>query len=60
MFTRHLTAGPPMPTGMGCFLPHMPELAQIISSDSMSTVLSMSKATPEMVVSRSGRPSFPF
>ena len=29
-------------------------------SDTMSTVLSMSKATPEMVVSRRARPSFPF
>ena len=57
--TRHFIAGPPRPTGIGCFLPQKPELDHSIVSPTISTLLSISNATPEIVVSNIARPSLP-
>ena len=58
--TDFRTAGPPSPTGIGCFLPQYPLLLHSTSSDTISTVFSMSKATPDIVVSKMALPNFPF
>jgi hypothetical protein len=48
------------PTGIHCFLPHIPPLDHAISEEIISTVLSTSNATPEIVVSLMARPKVPF
>ena len=48
-----------MPTGMSCFLPHIPPRDQVKSSLTWVMVFSMSNATPEMVVSRIAPPEDP-
>ncbi len=51
-------SGPAMPTGMGCFLPQKPLEDQVMLLETMSTVLSISKAMPDTVVSSNALPSF--
>ena len=46
-----MIAGPPIPTGIHCFLPHIPPALQVISEEIISIVFKTSKATPEIVVS---------
>ena len=53
-------AGPPIPTGIICFLPHMPAEDQDISEEIISIVFNTSNATPEIVVSFIALPNFPF
>ena len=37
MLTLHLIAGPPIPTGIHCFFPHIPAFPHTISSESIET-----------------------
>ena len=53
-------AGPPMPTGIICFFPHIQAEDQDMSDETISTVFNTSKAIPEIVVSFIARPNFPF
>ena len=49
-----------MPTGIHCFLPHIPAEDQDMSEEIISMVFKTSNATPDIVVSFIARPNFPF
>ncbi len=38
MLILHLMAGPPIPTGIGCFFPHIPLLVQWVFSETIVAV----------------------
>ena len=46
----HLIAGPPIPTGINCFLPHIPAEDQDISEDIISTVFRTSKNISAQII----------